>query len=294
MKKKMFVLCLAMLIALNLPATVFASDAQKSQEEYYQIKGQIDFEGVTTQINGDRLVVSGAEESDAKFISSEIGKSKELGDMIRSSIQNGETPVAIGYTIVELKTVEDENGNWHFQPFTVAEKQQALRGTGNTVSKGNLRLYTYAATISGGVIAKSTASWTTDYTLDFSKRPANGDDFISITAPSAYNYQSDSFWAKLLNTNTYLPNQYFSRNDQDYTSVVYQFTEYRENVFQVSKAQLQMNCTGTVSGSKTFISKYVHTWQTAVPSISIGLSGVTFGLGGMSDRAWQVASNVVI
>lgn len=121
-----------------------------------------------------------------------------------------------------------------------------------TVSKGNLRLYIAASKISAGKYKTvTTAQWTTDFQFSAENRPADGYDYISVTAP-----------------------------------VVYKFKEFINGVYSTKECAAWMNCDGEVSSKNSlFIGKYLHTWASVTPAITIGPASVAFS---PVSKSWQI------
>lgn len=239
--------------------------------------------------DNNEIIIGGNDINARKLLLSEIDNSPALKECLEVSLLKGETPKAIGYTIIYLKEAADDSG-YHYEPMTIQEVED-IKATGPTSSKGNLRLYTYAAGLSNNrIVARSVAEWTTDWQLFASERPAAGNDYISLTVPSNYANLTDTFSAYCTPAG-YLRNYY--KEDEGYTSVVYSFLEFLNYAYRVDRATVEMGCVkNTSAGNRvTCISKYVHTWLSITPSISIDSSGVSFGISPLQS-AWQIASSV--
>lgn len=272
--------------ALSFTSVSAASPQHSSSpaSDYYMIRGQIDLEPIADNIyveNGT-VKISGKETVAAKRLASELEISPNLNDVLAKMIEEGLTPVGVGYTIVELKEVIDENGIAHLEPMT---NDDVRLGNGPIESKGNLRLFVSASKTSANKVKTvTTAQWTTDFQVSASNRPAAGYDMISVTAPRNFQYASSYFTSTTTGFQTSVTD-YF-RADMEYSSVVYKFMEFASGVYSLKEANVWMDATGTIgTNNNLFIGKYCHTWTSAVPSFSILQSGVSFSL---TTNSWNI------
>ena len=187
MKKSISIMLAMAVIVASFPFMVSASSlevAGKDVGNYKMETGQIDLRDIQEDMyveNGE-VKIQNIQTAEAYELQKELSNSDNLNDLIAHMMSEGMVPEGIGYTIVDLKEVIDENGNSHLEPMTIRDMQ--ARGNGTTVSKGNLRLYIAASKISAGKYKTvTTAQWTTDFQFSAENRPADGYDYISVTAP---------------------------------------------------------------------------------------------------------------
>lgn len=69
--------------------------------------------------------------------------------------------------------------------------------------------------------------------------------------------------------------------------VVYKFKEFINGVYSTKECAAWMNCDGEVSSKNSlFIGKYLHTWASVTPAITIGPASVAFS---PVSKSWQIA-----
>jgi hypothetical protein len=302
MKRKMkkivsLVLVFAMSVAIAVPGFAAennvqivdrANNSNARSNNYYQETGQINLEDleITKSENGLSIETKGdlsrAKES-KKELEKQLTGNKELSNTLKFMVKNNQTPVAIGYTTINLKEVTDEQGK-HLEPMTVAD--MAPQASGSTTKKGLLTLYTAAYLSTSGstkyVDAYSIAHWSSGVGTP-SDVPYYYDDFITLSLPSQY-ILTDSGMTGDLSTSY--------KHEEDYSTVVYGYLA-DNGVSVASDPQLWAYGQSTsATSSKKFVSKYVHTWATITPSFSITPAGVSISLGGTAS--WQIASSLTI
>lgn len=288
MKKSISIMLAMAVIVASFPFMVSASSlevAGKDVRNYKMETGQIDLRDIQEDMyveNGE-VKIQNIQTAEAYELQKELSNSDNLNDLIAHMMSEGMVPEGIGYTIVDLKEVIDENGNSHLEPMTIRDMQ--ARGNGTTVSKGNLRLYIAASKISAGKYKTvTTAQWTTDFQFSAENRPADGYDYISVTAPKDFEYSRLYFTS----TTSGLKNQItdYERVDMSYSSVVYKFKEFINGVYSTKECAAWMNCDGEVSSKNSlFIGKYLHTWASVTPAITIGPASVAFS---PVSKSWQI------
>lgn len=262
-----------------------ASPQSSSDDEFYMVRGQIDLAPIANDlyVENGKVKVSGKETMASKRLVDELEISPNLNETLSKMIDEGLTPVGIGYTIIELKEVIDEEGYSHLEPMTNNDIQ--LLANGDIASKGNLRLFVSAAKVNNTTVrAVTTSQWTTDFQFSASNRPATGYDLMSVTAPQSFQYASSYFTSTTTGFQTSITDYY--RADVDYASVVYKFMEFINGIYSTKEAAVWMNATGKISSNNNlFIGKYCHTWATVSPSISIYPTGVSFG---SASSSWSI------
>lgn len=284
-----FALCMALVISL-IPGIAFAESGTTT--DYYQEKGQINLKNLELSLREDgTLKIKGTNCVEKERCIKELNNSKQLAAVLAEQMEDGKIPLAIGYTRVYLKEVEDEKGEKHFEPISNAE---ALSDTisGNKEKRGNLTLYTTAFATKQGITAESVAQWGTNFQLSQENTPAAYDDYISIKTSNKYIINSTTFNAKMTNGES-LPKKFFSKKNEKEASVVYAFKEMVENAYSLKSIRLKIDCgkNGTPPATIKSVSKYVHTWGAGQVEIGFDVTGPTFTLTNVK-KSWQIASSV--
>lgn len=261
-----------------------------TSDNFYQERGQIDLSELEFYLENDDLEIRGADYFSKNGISQEISNSENLNEGIKAMVKEGDEPVAVGYTRIYLKEVQEQDGKVHVEPITVAEASTELKG--DKSKKGNLTLYTTAFATKSGITVKSIAQWSKNYYITGENRAAEYDDYISASTSSKYILNSDSFKATMTN-GAALASKFYSRQKAGIASSVYSFSEMMPNAFQIKNATLTINCgkNGTLPKTVKSKSKYVHTWGKTNVTISIGTAGVGFTLA-KGSKSWQIESFV--
>ena len=106
---------------LSIP--VSAVSVEVSEQGYYQEVGQIDLENIKNdlKVENSNLIVEDRTAASHSLIQ-EISKGDVLEELLIDGIEEGYTPIAIGYTTVYLKEVTDADGT-HVEPMTLGEVQ---------------------------------------------------------------------------------------------------------------------------------------------------------------------------
>lgn len=296
---KKLLMCILMVV-LVLSASVFSfaetQDASETQDvatsdDFYQERGQINLDELEFYLANDDLEIKGEDSLAKARISEELSNSENLTANIKSMVEDGVEPVAVGYTRVYLKEVQDEDGTTHAEPITNAEASTEL--IGSKEKRGNLTLYTTAFATTSGITVKSIAQWSTNYYISGENRTAEYDDFISASTSDKYILNSDKFKATM-NNGYALDSKFYSRKKAGIASAVYAFREQVNGAYQIKNATLTINCGkngGTLPKTVKSTSKYVHTWGKADVSITINNKGAGFTLSEGSD-SWQISSYV--
>ncbi len=202
--------------------------------------------------------------------------------LIKSS-QNNNLPEVIAYTTYKLKEVDNGNGTVHLEPLTKSEVNALA--SANETTKHSLTITLSVNSHLGGdtryISASTYIYWEARVGLSGEVRVANGsDDFCSLSFPSPYKIQINSKGGiEGQCTNPTL------NNINNYCAVA----SFKEN-----NGGTYMRATSTApkatTKSRRFTTQYVHTWTSAVPSISISSNGdVSFGLTSSSDM-WKIAA----
>ncbi len=302
MKKRLLGLVLALSFFITSTSALAAEtngDTQQSDNDYYQITGQIDIAGLDVSVNDETGDIDIAQKDDKASVTSEklelkrqLENNAELKNLLKTIISKKDgTLNAIGYTTVYTKVVTDASGK-HLEPITKAEASEAKKENsissftaGTPTPYYSLTLYTAAnLTIRNSVKyvdAYSVAHWSAGVGVPISS-PAMGSDFITLTIPSEY-----------MLTSSYLTGGYNSyKNSEGYSSVIYGFDEWISDYYAADITLFAGGqSTKTATSSKKFISKYVHTYGYAMPSFTIGSTDIGIALG---TSSWQIASSVII
>ncbi len=259
-------------------------------DSFYQERGQINLDELDFYLNNGDLNIKGDNSLDKKRISQELSNSENLTKEIKAMVKAGDEPVAVGYTRVYLKEIQDEEGNTHVEPITVAEASTELEG--DKSKRGNLTLYTTAFATNSGITVKSVAQWSLKYQLSGENRPAEYDDYISASTSNKYILNSDTFKATMTN-GVNLASKFYSRKKAGTASAVYAFSDMKPDFFQIKDATLTIHCgkNGTLPKTVKCKSGYVHTWGKTDISISIGKEGPVFTFE-TGSKSWQIASFV--
>ncbi len=283
-------LCFLMILS----SSALATDYVGNDNTIYEEKGQIDLKGVSKDlfVVGDALATTRSVSAEAQALLEETKSSKELEKLIVDSVGKNNQMIALGYTKVYVKEVQDAGGT-RLEPMTAAETIRS-EIMGMPQRKGKLSLYTLAADYNGhgaNYIGVSVVSWS-GYSSPGGFHPANYADYISISAPSNFGLMRDNFEALLSDGSKLGTNDYW-RTDGGYSYVVYAFNEL-VNGKHVDEAMAKIYVTGrpTVANQK-FESKYVHTYGGLSPSIHIETSGVTFSISSSKDT-WQISSSLTV
>lgn len=220
------------------------------------------------------------EKEDEQVLDSEIKK------ILESSSDNGIVPVAIGWTTVHLKEVEDANGNLQYVPMTTSEVEESkieimpFSSSGKPTVKGNFTLYTlvgYDNYDPTALFAESIGEWSVGSGTSNGTHVAS-DDFITMTWPKNYTLKSSSLLGAF--SGSY-------KKDEAYKSVVWGFGEKKGTVTLMTNG-INDGSTGT----RKWISKYVHTWEKTVPTFSFSATDVGISLTD-SDASWQISSSLI-
>lgn len=293
------ILTALLIMALVIATTVFsfaeiqediaAQDTARANS-FYQEQGQIELGEIEFYLDNGNLEIKGDNGPNKKKISRELTNSENLTKEIKDMVQDGDEPVAVGYTRVYLKEVQDEDGRIHVEPITVAEASTELEG--DKEKRGNLTLYTTAFATRYGITVKSIAQWSTKYYITGENRAAEYEDYISASTSNKYILNRDTFKATMSNGSP-LASKFYSRTKTGTASSVYAFSEMVPNVFQIKDATLTIHCgkNGTLPKIVKSKSKYVHTWGKGNVSITIGTGGADFTLE-KGSKSWQIESFV--
>lgn len=284
------ILAAALILSFSLPLSVCAvNQVEDNENENYLQSGQINLESVADKlyVKDGTVKMSTEDNYTGKKLMEEMQISPNLESVVTEMIENGLTPVGIGYTIVDLKEVTDANGVSHLEPMTKSDKMQLLRGSGSVESKGNLRLYVAASKTGDGTWrAVTTSQWTTNFQFSAANKPADGNDLMSVTAPRTFQFSSSYFTSQTSGFYSSIPSNNYYRTGLDYTSVVYSFLEFVNGQYATKQAAVWMNCTGEVSANNNmFMGNYCHTWGSAVPTFSVYPAGVAFT---PTSNSWSI------
>jgi hypothetical protein len=283
--KKFVSLVLVLALSLTIGVPALAKGSSVEGKKYFQKTGQIDLCGIDLSIEPKTGKINikqnkAANSTAQSKLEQQLLNNKELNDSLKMLINSGKKATAIGYTTVYLKEVTDQQGT-HLEPMTAAE----VNAAGGKTSKGLLSLYTSAYVTTRGstkyVDAYSVAHWGNGIGMP-SSTPASGDDFITMSLPSDY-MLTDSSMSDTLGD---------YKHDEDYSSVVYGFTEWDGMDVAVDPTLSVYGHSTSSIGTKKFVSKYVHTWASVDPVFSISKDGVSISLGSESGSSWQIASSV--
>ena len=287
---KSFISLLVVFATLSITSEFASASEIVPTDDYYMVRGQVDLTSIADDlyIENGNVKIRGVTSQSANFLKSELSHRPNLNKILSQMISEGLTPDGIAYTIVELKEVTDADGFSHLEPMTVGDVQ--LLGSGDKVSKGNLRLYVAAARTGKANEFRSvtTAEWTTDLQLSASNRPADGDDLMTITAPKNFQYATSYFTSQTSGFYESIPSSNYHLADIKYSSAVFAFKEFVSGQYSLKSAGAWLVSTGSLtSNNNLFIGKYCHTWTTTVPSFTISASGgVSFSA---EQNSWNIA-----
>ncbi len=254
----------------------------------YKESGQIQLDKLDLEINKNSIGITNESTNNFKEIKKlrTLCENPQIKESLIKDINNNVVPQAIGYTTYNLKEVQDSDGKIHYEPMTVSEVNAT--NSADSTTKYNLTITLNVNTYTGGSTrylgVHTHIYWAPAVDLAGERRVANGsDDFCSLSIPTVYKININSNGGiEGFCTNPYL------KDVSDHAAVA----GFRENN---GGTYMRASSTRSASGSvakRRFVTKYVHTWEDAVPSISISSSGdVTFGLTS-SKEMWQIAAYV--
>lgn len=280
------ILSIAVLLAISVPS--YAAELKTENPDIYQEKGQLVFDSVElTNVNGNIEIKANSNPAQAQALSVKL-EDTEVQQILSDFIDQGKTPVAIGWTKIYLKDSSDPNAIGQVEPMTIADVQNSSHGvvvpygtgTGTPTVKGNFTLYTLAGFDNydpTALFASSVGKWSGG--VGGSNGPETlADDFMTMTWPSGHVLLASG----LLGT-------YFGgyKHDEGYGSVVFGFGE--------KKGTVTLSTTGrqdSSSGTRKWISNYVHTWGETVPTFNIAVGDLGISLTD-TTISWTIASSVI-
>lgn len=303
MNKRIFTFILTILFLVNSSTVRALNTDSENINDYFIEKGQFNFESNLRNL-GFKTVYNNSSDNKMFFnlhqndIIENSQFDQKLKDLIYNKIQDGATPLAISYSRVYLKEVQDNDGNFNFIPYTkkeITELKNSISPYSNSYNKSspnshnNLTLYTVAFDFNAHIVAETVFTWNLPFIAGPSSKPFMPEDYVSLSAPSFLNYSSSSAICDYTDV-TGTSNRSWL-HDQDYTSVVYAILDSYYGHASLKSGRVSMSVSNTSRRPLTFTSKYVHSWNKLTPSItiSIGSLGVSFGL---TKDQWQIANSV--
>ncbi|AGB19190.1 hypothetical protein V6B95_00225 [Thermoanaerobacterium saccharolyticum] len=287
MLKKLVLVLLVMLISVSTLNCIYASEVQTDSSSFYEEKGQIIFDSVKLTNKNGRIEIQKSTNMEQSQKLAQKLDDPDIQNILSKYMGEGKTPVAIGWTKVYLKDSKDPNNKTGVVPMTIEDVERLSSNiaspndaSGTPTVKGNFTLYTlvgYDNYDPAALFAESIGKWNGGQYG--SNGPANdNDDFMTITWPNGYVLTSSAVFGDC--SEPY-------KKDEAYSSVVWGFGEESGEVILASNGRNDNS-----SGTRKWVSKYVHTWAETVPSFNISLTDVGITLTN-SSASWQIASSLI-
>jgi hypothetical protein len=284
--KKFVSIFLSCVLLIALSTTVGAAEVPSVSSPIYEEKGQVIFDSVKLENEDGKVKIqANSNFEQAQQLAPKL-KDPSIQKILSKYIAQGKTPVAIGWTKVYLKVSEDSKNETAEVPMTITDMKKLSNddSDGKTVEpltqKGNFTLYTLVGYDNYDPLmlyGESIGEWN-DGSYGNNGPASDNDDFITISWPDGCILLSSTVLGDY--TGSY-------ENDEAYSSVVWGFGEEDGTVTLLSDGRDEGG-----SGTRKWISKYVHTWQNTIPSFSFTTSGVGITLTN-SSASWQLSSSVI-
>lgn len=244
----------------------------------YEEKGQVTFDAVKLMNRGGEVSIQSSSNMDQSALLEEKLEEPDVQKILSDYINQGKTPVAISWTKVYVKD-SLLGGKGNVIPMTVSEVEQSTYNTLQNTPSKNFTLYTIAGYDNWNprlLWANAVGVWSDETLLPGLNSPnGTNDDFITLSWPEGYTVLGSGVSGAY--SRAY-------KHDEAYSSVVWGFREKLGTVSLLTTGRAD-----NPVGTRKWISKYVHTWETVVPSFTFSKYDVSITLAFGSD-SWQTSN----
>lgn len=252
------------------------------EDNNYEFVGEISFADFDIAVVNDSQIAvtpklnvqnENAEEQGTGSLQAFFDRYPQIEKCLASKISNGEEPVAVSYTDVPLKWVDD-----HYERYSSSDHFSSSTSQG---ADGNFLLYAtldydHSYTTPSGEITRyytvnTYGDWVKHSVLGGKDYPDAGYDYVHQTVPNTFSIESTSFSCRYDDNTSGTSSEYSEQDGGD------SFTEYRVKddplgYKQLDSFVLTSEVYAPASASTRLVhSYYTHTWKslTVTPTVSV-------------------------